>query len=149
MDCKNTHKHFIGYAEHTLDSDTMEAVKLHLATCNDCAVLFSEIISTYKTTEQNVQPIQNPYFYTRVEQRLKNKQSHEVIAPQFAIRMLPIAASVLIAVAITLGVLVGRNFSMNQISTETAYSSASEKYASEYYLTATGEESIENLLTDK
>jgi hypothetical protein len=152
MKCKVVQQNWIGYVENVLPEREMADIRSHLSSCADCNRLISEVSATYVLTQSMQKHVPNPYFYAALESRLKQTKKSATIVPLVAMRWMPMVASFLILIAIGTGIFVGKtlsNISSTATSEVSAAKSTSDLYASEYYLTNTGEESIESLINYK
>ena len=147
MNCRKVQLELIGYIENSLSDSEMAQVSDHLNSCADCNRLFKEVSATYTVAEKLSKPQISPFFYGKLEQRLMSEEKSKTIVPQVALRWMPVAASFLLLIAIGTGIFVGKNLSNTSTSKiDVAATTSVEAYASDYYLTDTGEESIESLL---
>jgi predicted anti-sigma-YlaC factor YlaD len=102
-----------GYLENSLSNSERKAVEEHLHTCNSCNALFHNVAATYSVFDKIKTPELSPFFATRVEQALQSRLQNEQVSPTFAIRWMPLAASVLLLFAIGSGVFMGKKISSN------------------------------------
>ena len=75
MQCKTIHKKLIFFLEDELPEKEMNAIKVHLDGCVDCKAFASELQKTLAIIEDEKQFEVNPFFYTRVKAKLKNRES--------------------------------------------------------------------------
>jgi len=145
MKCKQVHKNLIGYIEETLPMPLSADLHNHIDKCTDCKALYENILATYTVFNQLPKPEINPFFYTRLEQKIKSKKPSEILLmPLFLRRVQLVAATVLIAVGISFGILIGKNLANSQLAkTSIDQNAILEAYASEYYLTGTGDDIVD------
>lgn len=142
MKCKHVHKNFIEYIEHTLSEPLSTALHDHLDNCPECKMLFKNILNTYSVFNNLPKPEINPYFYTKIEQRLKSKNQDLSLSSFVLKRLQPVIASVIIILGIGLGILIGKGLaSTNLINKDRT--SILDAYASEYYLSGTNDDNMD------
>jgi hypothetical protein len=147
MKCKQVHKNFIGYIENTLSGALSAALHNHIETCPACKEKYENLLYTYTIFDKQSSPEITPFFYTRVEQRLKSRMYPTVpLYSLFFKRLQPVLAAVIIVLGISLGILVGKNLANSQFAKkDSASSNILEAYASEYYLNGTGGDIVDYL----
>jgi hypothetical protein len=151
MNCKHLYKDIIGYAEHTISSDLNKKIEQHLSECSSCEKIYQEVLKTYEVFDHCPTPEVNPYFYTRVEQKLKALRDREIFSVYGLVwKIKPVAATVLIVAGISMGVFIGKNISGSNSSTNNNdRKEILEAYATDYYLTGTSDESTYVLVTNE
>ena len=150
MNCKEINKNLIFYIEGVLSSEKKLLVEEHLAKCEKCKQLFTEIKKTYDVINNENKVDVNPFFYTRVKAKMEdvNESSvNTIFRPSFIKILQTSVAVVLIAVAVYTGIMMGDNFintSMASVNQQ-AYSEYQE-YSQEVFLDGLAIESIETTL---
>ena len=106
-------------------------------------------MATYKALDSSV-PELNPYFYAKLSHKIQLNERMEVPSISLIKRLQPIAATLLLAVGISFGILIGKNLADNKIAKNDSDRKVMlDTYASEYYLNDTSEESLNVLLTNQ
>ncbi|MDP2422914.1 MAG: zf-HC2 domain-containing protein [Bacteroidales bacterium] len=135
MNCKNVQQKLIFFAEN--DLSTLEAVNVgkHLEGCSDCNLLYEELRETLGVIEKEKEFRVNPFFATRVEQRLANLKEKEILLSQSVwlvrlTKLVPVALSLVLAV--WLGINLGINFSQTPAQTTVSQVSDTTFYFEEF-----------------
>jgi len=151
MNCDQINKNLIGYIEQAIPVDLQKKISAHLQECKTCRALYENVVATYTVYDKIPVTEVNPFFYTRLEQKLKAKHlTNETFVPKMIWKLQPIAASFLIVVGIGLGIMIGKSISGSSISlTSPNRSEILEAYASDYYLTSSGDESLNVLMNNE
>jgi hypothetical protein len=150
MKCKYIYKNLIGYIEQTIPANLHEEIDNHINSCRSCEELYNNVFATYHIADVNIVPEVNPFFYTRLEQKLKTKVDREItFVPKLILKLQPIAITILIVVGISTGILIGKNISVSTLNVNPDRSEILEAYASDYYLINTGEESMDALINNE
>ena len=151
MNCYQINKNFIGYIEQTIPTELQEQIGVHLNGCHNCSELYKNIVATYTIYEKLPLPEVNPYFYTRLEQKLKSKhQLNQKFVPQIIWKLQPVAATILVFIGIGSGILIGTSISGSEITFKKPNrSEVLEVYASDYNLVSTGDESLAILMNNE
>ena len=76
MKCSKVHKNLIFYIDGELSSDKTDEIYNHLMQCSECRKLYKQMAGIWNSAEEERIPYQ-PFFYTRVEQALKNNRAKE------------------------------------------------------------------------
>jgi hypothetical protein len=148
MKCKQVHKNFIGYIENTLPGALSTALHDHLDNCPECKKVYDHILATYTVFNKLPNPEINPFFYTKVEQRLKSKvQQGLTLSTLITKKLQPVIASVIIIVGICLGIIVGKGLANSRFTNKD--SAILEAYASEYYLSGTNDDSVDAFIDNE
>lgn len=153
MNCKTIHKNLIFFIEKKLPSEIEQQINLHLQQCNVCSSLYKEILATINSIDSEKKIETNPFFYTRLMQKIENiksKKERIILKPAFIRIFQPTLYSVIVFLGISLGIWLGYNIN-NESGKNLPGSQASElqAYANEYYLNDFNLETIETfLLTD-
>jgi predicted anti-sigma-YlaC factor YlaD len=148
MKCRQVHKNIIDLIEHTLPESVSDEMFRHIKSCLDCGELYDNVSATYTVINSVPKPEINPFFFTRLQQRLESgKQKEAHIGMVLIKRLQPIAIIILLFIGISSGIFIGKNLvSYKNNSDQKAVLDA---YASEYYLNKTGEEALNTLLTNE
>ena len=150
MDCQFVKYNMINYLEGQLKALEVQAFDSHLEQCDSCRTVFEEFAKTYNMLEadKHVQP--NPFFFSRLEQRIINEQqSLPGFIPQiFAKAIKPIMATLLILLSILSGVLIGSQFTDGAYA-GSAYDSELEYYTESVYFNNVDDEPIEYYLLNQ
>lgn len=148
--CSIIQNNFIELLEGTLAPEKKDAAEKHLASCASCYQLFHEICSTYSSLDSNESVDPGMFFYTRVDQKLKNKIIDSYGSPLRSRVVQLMALCFIGAAGIFAGIHIGRSISEVSISIPVINNNdVLGSYANEYYLNGSGEESIENLLNNE
>ena len=151
MDCKLVYNNLIGFVEDTLPAALSVEMRKHIASCELCQKLVENVAATYTVYDNVPSPEVNPFIYTRIEQKLKNKFQTQIInKPVFIWKLQPIAATILIFIGIGLGIFIGKNLSNTTAAIVTQdKNEVLNTYASEYYITGISADNIEVLLNNE
>jgi predicted anti-sigma-YlaC factor YlaD len=146
MKCKQLHNNLIGLIEQTLPEALSTEMLNHIDSCKACKTCYDNVKATYHVFDRSVPEI-NPYFYTKLMNRIESKAKIEAPSISFARRLQPVAIILLLAIGTGLGVLIGKNLA--NYKTDSDRKTMLDTYASEYYLNDTNEESLNVLLTNE
>ena len=151
MKCRQVHKNLIDLIEHTLPESISDEMFRHIKSCLDCGELYDNVSATYTVINSVPKPEINPFFFTRLQQRLESREKLETpMIPNFIRRLQPIAIVFLLIIGIGSGILIGKSLANYKLYGNASNQKALlETYASEYYLNATGEDSLNALLTNE
>ncbi len=117
MHCNQVQQKLIFYVEKELSQRENDFVVSHLDTCSHCASLADELSAILAVIEKDKEVRMNPYFLTRVEQRLASlRQPVEMTPAVRLLRWVPVAASIILA--IWAGVKLGGTFTATQVPTQ-------------------------------
>jgi hypothetical protein len=131
MNCKKAKQNLIFLAEGSLQSDQADAIHKHLAHCQKCSYVYTEILQALAVIETGKQIKVDPWFAGRAEQQFINLQTENNskllnLKPVYRlVRIVPVAASLFIA--LWLGILIGSELSLKFIS-----KTGSDEISSEY-----------------
>lgn len=141
----------IGFIEGQLPVNLKSAMDEHLVRCEHCAYTLENVKATYTIYRTSGIPPLNLYFYTRLEQKLKRKTSNNSYIFSFINGpWQSIAASILIASGIFIGVYIGKYFEIPEKSANTINENdVLNIYATEYYMGNTSDESVDNFLINQ
>jgi hypothetical protein len=151
MNCNDVNKNLIGYIERTIPSALLEEMDDHFKGCLKCRHCFENVKATYTAFDHMPLPQIDRFFITRIEQKLKEMTWHEVsMIPEMIWKLKPFAATVLIVIGISIGIIIGKSLSGSENAlNNTNRAELLEAYASDYYLTGTGDEGIKDLITNE
>ena len=147
-DCRQIRNQFIPLIEEALSAAKREEAMAHMEGCADCQRLYHHLRQTYRVLDDVHAVDPGLYFYTRVSQRLKNQH---VSTGNHIYRILqPIAIGIFTVAGIFAGVLIGQSIAESSINIASSTSNeALGSYASDYYLTGSGEEGLEILVNNE
>ena len=150
MECREIQKQLIFYIEKELPQGIYEKITLHLENCPDCFRLFNLVEASYKSDEKNKVIDINPFFYTQLKQKIKNKSEKEkVIFSGNLLQKIWIPTMIIIiTIASYLFLTTGNRKSIKeseQISLNTRTVQL-QYLANEYYLNDLAEEHLESTL---
>ncbi len=110
MKCRKVEKNLIIYLEKELPVEKHRLIREHLNSCNQCQELMHEVQLTLQVvTHEQIQET-NPFFYTRLKQRIENETGKGIIVFKKATWkkvLYPALYTVFIALAILLGIYIG------------------------------------------
>ena len=146
MKCKNISKKLIFLAEKSLPIAEETIIFQHLKDCVACKEQYDKLIAVEQLIHEKKLLDVSPYFYSKLKTRLESAETNEIPAIQPAfIRVAHGSFMVLIiAIAITMGIILGQNdyrfFNNNkQVLKQTDkmiqndYSIADEQFATNYF----------------
>ena len=113
MKCNELHKKLVPYAEQNLPEAEMNAAAEHLSTCIDCNALYEEISKTWQLIDEEKEIAPDPFYFTRLEQRLSNEASSQQkrILPAWGKAIQNMAATIVLLLSIAAGVMLGSQYS--------------------------------------
>jgi Predicted integral membrane protein len=151
MNCNKAKQNLIGYLEQTIPIDLQDAMSAHFSECPACRKLYKDVAATYNVLVNEPVPEVNPFFYTRLEQKLRTKyQPQQRVTPRIIWKLQPIAATLLIIIGVGIGIVIGSSISGSGVSlSKPNRSEVLKTYATDYNLTYTGEESISVLANNE
>ena len=151
MKCKKIIKRIPDYIDNSLSKGDYDIVKNHLANCEKCNYYYQNLISSLDYLKQIREVPEDPFYYTRLKQRMENSLNKESgfnlsIFKQKVLQPVFYLASIFLAVYI--GILIGSNSSnTNQLSdnnTETENKNYIEIFAESQHLNDFEIETIES-----
>ncbi len=149
MNCNQINKNIIGYAEQSIPIYLQEQMTSHLQECQKCRILFEEVKATYSVYDKTIVPEINPFFYTKLQQKLQSGYQTETKMIKLAWKLHPMAASVLIVIGIGMGIMLGNSISGSGITIiKPNRSEVLEAYASDYFV-STSDESLAVLMNNE
>jgi len=152
MKCKNIHTKLISYIDGELPLREAEAVQEHLAHCSDCSTLYLSVKNAWNSASDERIPHQ-PFFYTRLKQRIENRQQKKLSfwnrVTHFALQP-AMVYFVVLASGIFIGIQLGKGVSNGSqgLSDQTTQQEENyiEAYAESQYLNGLKLETIEQEL---
>ena len=109
MICKEVHKKMDSYLSNQILGEELKSFESHLEDCTSCKHILQEVKLSLELLD-NVKTVEtDPFMFTRIQQRIINSYSRE---SRFFSRILqPIAATLIIGIGLTLGILLGTEYS--------------------------------------
>jgi hypothetical protein len=146
MDCKNVQSNILEYTMGSLPDGLQSDIVRHLDGCRDCAVLAGQMQGIQKQIDLEKTHTGGPYFYTRLEQRLKTRTelNMKVLKPAFGWALTSLMVFFLIA-SLSGGILAGRYAGTQGVSGSITGQEVSGLYG-DYYLNDSTQYELENLL---
>lgn len=115
MKCEEIENNLTFYIEASLSKDKMKELKTHISRCDNCNMLYKKISGCFAFVEQDKITKTNPFFYSRLKERLERKENISVFGKlkkkEPYLQIFSYAAA--IAVAIVLGVVLGKDDTLN------------------------------------
>lgn len=109
MKCKNVHNKLIFFLEMELPVSEMEQVQKHLDECSECARFAAEMKNTLQILDNDKVNDENPFFYTRVKERLSKQAEEQPAVRPVLVRILqPVAFSILLLLGVYGGFKLGQ-----------------------------------------
>ncbi|WP_303920614.1 anti-sigma factor [Draconibacterium sediminis] len=109
MKCNTVHNKLIFFLEKELPVSEMEQVQKHLGECSECARFATEMKNTLQFLDNDKVNDENPFFYTRVKERLSKQAEEQPAVRPFLVRILqPVAFSMLLLLGIYGGFKLGQ-----------------------------------------
>ena len=147
MKCKKIKSNLLLYIDNELSDKSMKEIDLHLKQCEQCNKEFNKLSAVYKHLGNKTMIPENPFFYTRLRQKMENKllKSHSVKKQLLAV-LQPVTYVFLLGVGIYIGILIGSGgMNNNNISTsESQNPEYMQEYSSSLYLDEMKLETIES-----
>jgi len=148
MKCKDFKYKIAKYLEGELNSENSIQFMDHLKKCSDCNLLFEKTKNTLAELKPSERIPEQPFYYTRLKQRMENKNEQQVsiihqVLTKKLIQPLVYLASIIIAVYI--GILIGSGTTNTNQYSETTQKDTSfvNTYAKYQYVNEIEIESIE------
>ncbi len=121
MNCKNIQQKLFLLAERELPTQEVAIVEKHLEGCSECKTIYNELLSFLHVIAVEKQFSVNPFFTTRVLQRLENLQEKEALQRQLTkmpvyVRLMPVAISFVLAVWLSVNLGLTLSQEQNQVS---------------------------------
>lgn len=145
MKCKLVHTRLLNFSEGTLPQGEMEQVKRHLDQCESCRQLYHQIQASWKMAGEERIPYQ-PFFYTRVRQRMANQSQPAGSRVRHLARtaVQPALFFVVLGLGIAIGIQLGKGLGPQQTAqAETQQNNYLEAYAENQYWNGFQLESLE------
>lgn len=150
MKCNIVNKNLIAYLEDALDSSKRQKIEEHLSSCKRCIVIFEQVKNTYALLDEKEEAAVNPFFFTRLEQKIENIERGNIpFYRTIYFRLLkPALLTLLVLLSIISGVLIGSQFT-NQASAISSYESELDYYMESVYFQGVANEPIESYLLNQ
>jgi len=147
MDCKKIRKNIIAYIEDSLNEEDKNSFIRHISNCNSCKLLVEKFSESYNFSNLKASKIDDPYFYTRLLQKLENKPNKSYFSIIMNRVLQPVLISALILLGIYFGNYLGNYYHTYQFSNynETRKNQINA-YAEDNYIILAENESLENFL---
>jgi hypothetical protein len=152
MDCKLFENNMIGFFEGTIPLDLHSAIEKHMIQCEGCKTLYEKVISAYSSFGGDRVPAISPYFYARIRQKLSGDvQTKSFFITRMSVAWQTVAAGLLIAVGISIGISIGRHVDLGVAKQNTTTGKdAVNSTATDYYFYHPGEIDLaDNLLINE
>jgi len=146
MKCSEIQKKLIFYIEKELEKTSTLEIESHLSKCKKCNSIFNEMNKTYSILNNGKQLNPNPFFYTRLSEKIKEIENKRIFHPSFIKILQPIVVSFVLIVSVVLGIVIGNEFSQNSNIFENITETEIQVYSDNFYLNEIDEESFENFL---
>ncbi|MBI9038110.1 MAG: zf-HC2 domain-containing protein [Bacteroidales bacterium] len=149
MKCSEVQKKIIFYIEKELKKTSSSEIESHLNQCMKCNFIFNEMNKTYSILNDVKQLNPNPFFYTRLNEKIKeieNKENKIIFRPSFVRIFQPIAVSFILIISLVLGIVIGNEFNENSNTFENTIAFDSQVYSDNFYLNEIEGEYFENFL---
>ncbi len=145
MNCNQIENNILFFIDKELSQRDIEAFNAHINHCDHCKLLVGNVSEAYLSKNKIVEFTEDPYFFTRLKQKLENKNTK---TPYFVKRILQPASLVsLLLLGIFTGVFIGNQYISISSVTEESSNSQLKKYAEENYLSEMNNDNFELLLT--
>ncbi len=149
MNCRKCEKYIVDYLENRLTGNKRQSVEEHLASCIKCVRLVEEVEQTFKISGQDKVREVNPFFYTRVMQRIKSS-APEARPVSFSVRWAINTAvyTMIVIVGFSLGVFLGLPSKSLELSRENEQlqNISEQYYLNEHEHAYYAQDYIENIL---
>lgn len=145
MRCKDVHTRLLDYAEGNLSEEEREQVSRHLQECEACSKLYPDMKEAWQMAREENIPHQ-PFFYTRVRQRLEEERNRGVPASRPAFRTLlqPALFFLVLGLGIAIGIQLGKGVGpRGTITASNQQGDYLESYAQDQYWNGFQIESLE------
>ncbi len=150
MNCQETEKNMMFYFDNKLSSETADSFVSHITECQHCAHAYLNLKAVLQTIDTEKIQKDDFYFYTRLQQRMDNKQ-HSVsvfyYVPKYIFQSIAIIC--LLAIGTFTGIQIGNQYSTNNINltAEETRTSQLNAYSEEMFIAETNNEKMESLFT--
>lgn len=122
MKCREIHNAIYFFIINELSASEAAGIRVHIDNCEACRNLYEHIKVTHSVIEKEKRIETNPFFYTRLQQRIKNEEPVYVRKPSLIKQMQLVPVVILIIVGLAAGILLGNNYYNSRI-----YAEASER----------------------
>jgi hypothetical protein len=145
MNCKEFKKRIIPYIENNLNESDYDNFVQHIENCNSCKILLEKIKESYDFTNLKASNIEDPFFYTRLVQKLENRSTeNHTILKTLNRRLQPVYITALILIGIYFGIYLGNSYHSNQTYSEEVRKNQIDAYAKDNYIILAENENLEN-----
>jgi predicted anti-sigma-YlaC factor YlaD len=149
MDCKHSKKLFIFRIKGTLSGQQSDELEQHLNACPSCAGLYNKLNTALDLLKDEKRSLPNPFFYARIEQKLKNISDARPQKYPLFIRILkPAVLSFLIIIAVGVGFIIGAT-NQNEEGSPVSAGTEISQLANQYQLNMSYEDALEINYTTK
>jgi predicted anti-sigma-YlaC factor YlaD len=146
MKCKKIKNNLLLYIDNKLSDSKTNEIETHLKQCEQCNAEFQKVKSIYKHLGEKAIITENPFFYTRLHQRMENNLvKSQSVKKQILAIVQPITYVFLLGVGIYIGVLIGSGGMLNNniSASETQNPEYMQEYSSSLYIDDMKLETIE------
>jgi len=150
MNCKQIEKDIVFYVDNELSPEKTSLIVSHIAECKYCESLYHHIKSTLQVINAEKILQDDVYFYTRLQQRMENRQKQHWFFNLFPLRIIqPIAIICLLAFGIFTGIKIGNQYNTTNVNLTSEESRISQlnAYSEETYMAEISNENMESLFT--
>lgn len=152
MKCSEVHKQLLLYIDGELSENQIKRIYEHLKVCSSCHSVYENTRKAWKALRNEEIPHQ-PFFYTRLKQRMEKRKSKSV--PDFTrigrAILQPAIYFIVLGLGIYIGVHLGQGLEpQNETVSSTEQINYIESYAKSHYLNGMELETVEQeMLTEK
>ena len=150
MNCQQIEPMLLNYLEGALDPVLAGMVKVHVDSCASCRKAFDIIVKAESHIQQEKALRVNPFLFTRIQARLNEEPKPVPGILQPVILRRPLYYVTVVLVAVSIGILAGRQLS-NLITFAPASGtsvSESDEWKQEFYLQNLEKEDISQLMNN-
>ncbi|MFZ4400642.1 MAG: zf-HC2 domain-containing protein [Bacteroidales bacterium] len=148
--CEEIENNLLFYINNELSSELKSSITSHLTECEHCNCLVNEVSSTMQIIEAMKIKENDPYFYTRLNQRMESQHTEKDIFAFFPKRILQLAAIFcLLAIGSFTGIRIGNQYNPKnaEVTAEETRALQLNAYSEENYIAEISNEDIESLFT--
>ncbi len=148
MKCKQVENNLIGFIEGQLPLDLQSDISVHMIHCADCRAIYDQVKATWLPYSGLAIPELSHYFYSKLQQKIIDKSQKKIyISERMTTLLQPVAACILIFLAIFIGITIGSHITNVRTSANaTNENDVLNTYATEYYFVNSKDVSLDNLL---
>ena len=122
-DCKTLRENLFAYRENEISPSMKVELDRHLAACSACALLVQQFDNVLDSLKAQTDVVPRPFAETRLQQRIENYLENSR-KPLFGFpvktSMQPVAISIVLMLAMAIGILIGTGKAGKQINLTTA-----------------------------